>query len=165
VYPRQGSSSDFTCRGQFQDWPPSNSPSNFVANGNGTVKDSRSGLLWQRTAVHRTLVDAKTYCAGLSLSGSGWRLPTKAELESIVDFGRGASSQTSTPNGRTPAIDPVAFPNTPADFFWTSSPHAGWCFVSTPDGNSPGLTWVVNFNDGESSYSEAGSSLAVRCVR
>jgi hypothetical protein len=47
---------------------------------------------------------------------SGWRLPAVMELSTVVDF---------TGTNTTTTIDPVAFPNTPADLFWGSSPSAG----------------------------------------
>jgi len=59
-------------------------------------------------------------------------LPTVKELSSIVDF---------TVAG--PAINQTAFPSTPADRFWTSSPYAG----------SSGYAWDVFFYDGFSSTS------------
>ena len=87
--------------------------------------------------------NANTYCAGLSLGGSGWRLPTLTELESIVD------------TAYRPTIDPTAFPSTPADWFWTSSPYVG----------SSGFGWIVYFNYGSSAYDDTASTNRVRCVR
>src|SRR5947208_14336300 len=69
-----------------------------------TVLDNKTKLTWQR-AVGQTGVDwatAKNYCTNLNLSGTGWRLPTRNELVTLVDL-----SQPSTP------IDPTAFPSTP----------------------------------------------------
>jgi len=136
---------DYTCRGQFADWTPSDSPSTFTDNGDGTVSDSNTGLLWQQAVDEGAYSweEAKAYCENLSLDGTGWRLPTKAELESIVDFGRDE-----------PAIDPVAFPNTPAESFFSSSPYVG----------IPGSLWYVGFGDG-SEASAGGGALRVRCVR
>ncbi len=55
-------------------------------NGNGTVTDVRSGLIWQQTddGRRRTWQAAVAYCADLTLGGYGdWRLPTRRELYSI----------------------------------------------------------------------------------
>jgi hypothetical protein len=145
-YPCQNLTSSYTCRGQFDDWPPAYSTSAFTANGNGTVTDARSGLLWQQSvdANMYAWANAKPYCGGLVLAGKGWRLPTRAELESIVDDTR-----------YYPAIDPTAFPSTPPEYFWSSSPHVG----------SSGNAWPVLFNDGNS-FSSVGASnpYRVRCV-
>lgn len=138
-------SQNYTCRGQFADWKPSDSPDTFTENADGTVMDSRNGLLWQQDvdAMTYNFADAQAYCAALSLVGTGWRLPTKAELESIVDFGRSNA-----------AIDPVAFPATPVAYFWSSSPYAV----------TPGNAWHVNFRDGVSGSGDSDEN-RVRCVR
>lgn len=60
----------------------------FVADG-GTISDPATGLLWQQTSPSSSLTwdDANAYCANLSLGGysHGWRLPSRVELESILD--------------------------------------------------------------------------------
>ncbi len=55
-------------------------------NGDGTVTDSGSGLMWQQaTGGHMDWYAAMSYCNNLSLGGhSGWRLPTKDELEGLA---------------------------------------------------------------------------------
>lgn len=162
-YPCKKLDSGYTCRGQFADWSPTYDPSIFEVNVHDeTVTDSRSGLVWERCvslnadcpsgppggmAVEaRSWDDAKTYCAGLQLAGAGWRLPTKAELESLVDDSH-----------VTPAIDSTAFPGEEliARIFWSSSafPPGG------PD------VWCVDFNTGRSSSAHTSDKLAVRCVR
>ncbi|TDI39082.1 MAG: DUF1566 domain-containing protein [Acidobacteria bacterium] len=58
----------------------------FKGNGNGTAKDSQTGLLWT-TNDHGADVDwnnAAQYCADLELGGrANWRLPTIEELEEL----------------------------------------------------------------------------------
>ena len=117
--------------------------------GNGTVYDTKSKLTWQQTVsstTYYTWADAKTYCAGVgaSLGGTGWRLPTCKELQTIVD-----DSQTN------PSINTTAFPSTPAAWFWSSSPVAG----------SPSVAWDVAFNYGYSYYDVISLAINVRCVR
>ena len=86
-----------------------------------------------------------SYCAALTLAGeSDYRLPTVAELQSIVDVTRAH-----------PAIDPVAFPGTLDEVFWSATPSVG----------SPGSGWVVLFTDGGSSYYQSSFPFRVRCVR
>jgi formylglycine-generating enzyme required for sulfatase activity len=53
-----------------------------------------------------------------------------------------------------PTINRTAFPNTPAGFFWTSTPYAG----------SSDYAWFVNFGNGFSGNDNVGYSFGVRCV-
>jgi len=84
--------------------------------------DATTGLKWQRSVAKRddgtcmgpvrlTLGEAICYCNSLSLpdATSGWRLPSRAELLSILDF------------TKTPMVDPNTFDDTPNGVFWTSS--------------------------------------------
>jgi hypothetical protein len=101
-----------------------------------TVTDEVTQLVWQRDGSHpaATLADAQRYCAE-----NGWRLPTRIELVSIIDF------------TQIPTIDGTAFPNTPKQAYWTSSIHP-------PTGES----WSVDFSDG--TVSHGASPIFVRCV-
>lgn len=112
------------------------------------VRDRVTGLTWERSVDlgGRLWADAGAYCDGLSLDGhDDWRLPTLIELVSLVDFTQ-----------QNPSIDATAFPATPADSFWTSSPVVG----------SPGDFWYVQFTTG---FNYPGHSdflpIKVRCVR
>src|ERR1700733_1725114 len=97
----------------------------------GTVYDTKTKLTWQRTVSSTTYTwaNAKSACRGLSLNGAGWRLPTIAELLSIVDF-----SRTSAP-----LIDATAFPGTPSVVFWSSTAVVD---------STPTAAWPVYFNTG-----------------
>ena len=121
------------------------------------VTDQKTGLIWRRCAEGMTyitgtctgtaltytheaaLVQAKT----VSVSG-GWRLPNVKELSSIAD--------KSLSN---PAIDPLAFPATPVNYFWSSSPYVG----------VPANAWGVDFYDGSVVNVNRSSSGFVRLVR
>ena len=118
--------------------------SRFVALGGGLAHDTLTNLVWQQEASVTTMswADAQTYC---SSAGAGFRLPTVKELRSIVDYAAITAG---------PSIDLTAFPNTPSDLFWTSSPSA----------DSSGQWWWVSFSSGESS-SNGGGPFWVRCVR
>jgi hypothetical protein len=114
----------------------------------GVVLDSITGLEWQEQidAMSYTFTDAATYCGGLTLTGGAWRVPTRIELLSLVDY--------TNPN---PVIDVNAFPDTPSDYFWTSSTFAG----------DPMNAWHVNFKfgDGITDKSLKTQAHRVRCVR
>jgi len=86
----------------------------LVINGDGTVIDTSSGLMWQQAGVETEMIwkAALSYCEGLSLAGySDWRLPNQKELRSIVDY-----------NVYNPAIDTTYFPNAESSNYWSSSP-------------------------------------------
>jgi hypothetical protein len=122
-------------------------PGRYKLSG-GTVKDNRTGLLWQQAVDPGTYTQAAgiTYCSNLNLGGfsSGWRLPTVQELLSIVDV-----------TVANQAIDANAFPNTPGNYFWTSSAYVG----------SSGNAWVVHFGVGASDVFATSNAYPVRCVR
>ena len=124
-------------------------PLSYTDNGDGTVRDNNTGLLWQKQddGFKRTWDDAKAYCSSLNLVyPSGWRLPTKKDLVSIVDY--------SIPYDG-PTIDPV-FPNTQvSSAYWSSTTLAG----------NPNNAWLVGFNNGEVFYDITLVKLYVRCVR
>lgn len=114
----------------------------------GTVYDTMTKLTWQQTVPPATYswADAKTYCMGVgaTLGGSGWRLPTAKELQTIVDESR-----------FKPAINPTAFPATPTDSYWSSTPY----------GTAGDMAWRVIFDYGVSNGNFATFVYSVRCVR
>jgi len=118
--------------------------------GNGTVYDTKTKLTWQQTVPSTTYTwaNAKTYCGSAavstSLGGTGWRLPTLKELQTIVDY-----SQSN------PSIDSTAFPSTPGNVFWSSSPLAG----------SSSNAWSVDFGYGYTGNVVVSNPRYVRCVR
>lgn len=114
---------------------------------NGTVYDPRTKLTWEQGFAPNlsTWDDARTYCSELSLDGTGWRLPTAKELQTLLD-------ETKT---MSPFIDSNSFPNTPGAIFWTSSKLAY---------NSQ-RAWRVNFQYGSTSTESITEQGRVRCVR
>lgn len=108
-----------------------------------TILDNYTKLTWQRNVskdVTYTWDDAVKYC---SERGPSWRLPTVAELLTLVDV-----------QARRPSIDVKAFPNTPEDWFWSSSRR-----------DSEGYRWTVTFFDGANSFDPVSFRRYVRCVR
>ena len=61
----------------------------FISNDN-TVFDSQTGLDWLKNAnyFNRPMLwqEAVEVCAKLDISGGGWRLPERLELESLLDL-------------------------------------------------------------------------------
>ena len=118
-------------------------PASYQDNGDDTVTDRVTGFIWDRMATDMTMnhADAVFYCSG---RGSKWRLPTRIELVSLVDF--------TVPNPG-PTINP-AFPDTPATVFWTSSPNLG----------NPMSAWGVFFDIGYSDYDDVSDQGNARCI-
>jgi len=119
----------------------------WFANGDGTVTDVATSLIWQQQddAIGRTQADAITYCQGLNLAGaSDWRLPNIKELTSIVDY-----------RSDSPAIDVVAFPET-IQTYWSA----------TLDASNTDNAWFVFFIGGSvEPIPKTANSLLSRCVR
>lgn len=99
----------------------------FVDNGDGTISDNATGLMWQQTddGTPKNWETSLSYSENLVLGGfSDWRMPNAKELQSIVDYNR---SPTFT---NSPAIDALfsctSFNNPEGNsnygYYWTSSP-------------------------------------------
>jgi hypothetical protein len=77
----------------------------FTASG-GIVHDSKTGLDWQQvvSSTKYTYANAMAYCSGntAALAGSGWRLPSIKELQTLVD------DSVASPS---PTLDASAFPD------------------------------------------------------
>ncbi len=119
--------------------------------GSVTVRDTKTGLTWQRatpTALY-AWADAKTYCASADVStalgGTGWRLPTMRELMTLLDYSMATGAR----------IDPAAFPGTPLSSFWSASLLAGFSTSA----------WYVDFSAGVPSTRANTLTFYVRCVR
>jgi hypothetical protein len=121
----------------------------FTDLGDGTVRDNATGLVWQQTFSPSTQSQAASvdYCTRLTVPrGGGWRLPTVAELQTIVDETRS-----------DPAIDSSYFPRTPSERFWSATPLAG---------QPPSYGWSVAFSCGFAGFSDVPDDVArARCVR
>jgi len=127
----------------------------FVDNGDGTVSDLATGLVWQQAddGVSREWQESLEYCEVLDLGGSDdWRLPDVKELQSIVDYTR------SPATSGTAAIDPVFGTSTIVDeggsinwpFFWSSTTHASQVSGDSADYIAFGeaLGWMEDPQDG-----------------
>jgi len=60
----------------------------FIDNGNGTIADTKTGLMWvsKDNGVPINWPDANKYCENLSVGGySDWRMPTLAELATLYN--------------------------------------------------------------------------------
>lgn len=128
------------------------SESRFKDNGDGTVTDSVTDLMWQKTTVgEMTWTEALSYCKRLSLGGhEDWRLPTLQELHSLIDH-----------RYCNPAIDTTAFPDTVSFPHWSSTTYAFYTDGTLYTGGA----WFVHFSSGSIGYSYKSSTHYVRAVR
>ncbi|MGK5095266.1 DUF1566 domain-containing protein [Deltaproteobacteria bacterium TL4] len=117
-------------------------------NGDNTVTDSKTGLMWQQVddGTTRTWEQALQYCESLELAGyTDWKLPNIKELQSIVDYSRS-----------NPSIRLLYFPNTKSSSYWSST-------VVAYNSDSAG---IVVFDKGAvGSGISRGGARYVRCVR
>ena len=117
--------------------------------GASSKLDEKTGLVWQDdqavAEVTKSYSDAKTYCEQLKVDGfEDWRLPSLAELYTIVDMRR---ERPALKNGFDMRVD---------EWFWTATPFAG---------EPKREAWRLSFSYGETEPSRKDRTLHVRCVR
>ncbi len=152
---------EITCAGTGQDGAYTISPMSFTDNGNGTVTDNNTGLMWQKQddgLIYNWYQASGTYdatynpssqsvCGSFDLGGhSDWRLPSHKELITIISY--------AIPDPG-PTIDLTYFPNTKAAIYWSYT-------TLTSD---PLKAWSVYFGGGEAGRSAKDYDGYVRCVR
>lgn len=134
----------------------------FVTQGDATVVDTATGLMWKRCAqgfdwngstcaqsseipASYSWEEALVNHAEHSFAQHGdWRLPNKTELASIVDY-----------SCFDPAINTTVFPGTPVNGFWSNTPNAF----------NISFAWAINFSQGEHTTTRKTNAFAVRLVR
>ncbi|MCW7504351.1 Lcl C-terminal domain-containing protein [Leptospira paudalimensis] len=112
----------------------------FSDNGNGTITDLATGLVWQKCSWGQTNSDcsgssastpdwqlALSNCRSLTLASRTWRLPNVIELQTILDLTKSSGA----------LIDSTAFPATPTDFLYWSS--------TTSNSFQTTAAWLVSF--------------------
>jgi hypothetical protein len=136
--------------------PVISSPS-YTNNGNGTVTDNVTGLMWVRSpgSATKNWQNALSSCSATTAGNmnyapgfagkTDWRLPNVRELMSIMDHGSVA----------TPYISAGTFPGTQSGNYWTST-----TFEATPTN-----AWYVDFLNGIVWYEAKNAARYVRCVR
>jgi hypothetical protein len=110
---------------------------NFFDNGDGTVTDRATGLMWQQadSGYGMFWADALAYAEGLTLAGyDDWRLPDAKELQSIVDYTR--CPDTTGSAATDPAFSTSAITNEAGQvdypYYWASTTHANWTAIPGP---------------------------------
>ena len=133
----------------------------YVDNGDGTVTDIRTGLMWKQCLEGQSGADCEGAVGKFNWDNAmkipqtlnqrggfagycDWRVPTIKELESLVMHER-----------MNPAICTEAFPNSPASGVWSCSPN----IMHTS------FAWGVYFDYGFSYDYRRSSRYGVRLVR
>lgn len=131
----------------------------FVDNGDGTVTDKLTGLMWTKDADFaggtRAWNAAVDFCENLDFAGyTDWRLPNLRELWSLINAGwfDPALSDTSG-TGQWSENDP--FINVVSGFYWTST-------TSPPDTS---IAWRLTLQTGGTRRSNKLYSYPVWPVR
>jgi hypothetical protein len=137
-----------------------NTPS-YTDNGNGTITDNVTGLMWQKqddeeqaySWYHATGTPHPTFnpdsffinvCGSLTLAGyTDWRLPTRGEMMNMAYY------ETE------PAIDTTYFPVTKINAYWTS----------TPDAFDQSFAWLMAYGGSVQRADKQRKRENVRCVR
>lgn len=171
-------------------WPMPNpvgsglpNPASYTVGAETTV-DNVTCLEWQKTPPTDTFTwqAALDYCEALTLDGhDDWRLPTRIEMASIVDFVAGGVDKSAFPAGASirelatlvdearvaPAINVTLFPNTKY-----GAKSNNWYWASHHQRGSSSAAWAINFDDGFTGFNAGASgawnywtSAFVKCVR
>lgn len=113
--------------------------------GNLNIEEKRPLLEWSETLLEGEAVSYEEAKAAVKKLGEGWRIPTRSELESILDLSR-----------YEPAIDTGKFPNIKSSYYWSSTP-CSWA--------NDTAVWVVYFGSGNVSSSTRCLTACVLAVR
>ncbi len=114
----------------------------FVDNGDGTITDRATGLMWAQNDSgagldwEEALVWVETRNASSYLGYNDWRLPNAKELQSIVDYSRSPDTTNSA------ALDPLFRASVITNearqvdypFYWSSTSHANGGVASGANG-------------------------------
>ncbi len=127
--------------------PKASSDNRFVDCGDGTIKDTKTGLMWAKDGSSETMSHEKAekYCKESSLAGyKDWRLPTVEELASLIDYKK-----------YNPAIVSDLFNVKTDDWYWTGTIYA----------DSSDFAWIVDFYLGRVHWCYRDNGNYVRPVR
>lgn len=150
----------------------------YVDNGDGTITDLNTGLMWEKLSDDGTIHDRDVSYTwdqafdvkiaalnAASFAGYGdWRLPNVKELHSIIAFSEAALSGPSV----DPIFDTLCVPGctilTCSCTRW-ELPGRYWSSTSVAADAHRHLAWFVNFRDGEVYDYSKDQLLYVRAVR
>jgi hypothetical protein len=113
------------------------------------VKDNSTGLVWEQSpsATTSDWISARISCINKNVGGMrGWRLPSVAELASLID-----------PSLPAPYVPTPMFAGILQNSYWSATSY---------ESNTNNSKWSVNLADGLAGTSSKGTTtLNVWCVR
>jgi len=135
---------------QFEFLVAGPAPPRFTDNGDDTVTDNNTKLMWTKNANlggSKQWFDALGYCDGFKLADhSDWRLPSLSELNSLIDSSR-----------MNPALPPGhPFTNVQTMYYWSST---------TAYAIDPDHAWLVYMRLGDVNRGYKGNEHSVWPVR
>lgn len=125
----------------------------FTDNGDGTITDNATGLMWEKLSDDGSIHDAdntytwtNAFATKVATLNSGsfagytdWRVPNRSELDSLVNLGAANPATYSAFNtGCVAACTVLTCSCTPMSDFWSSSTYHA----------NPGVGWLLYFPDG-----------------
>jgi len=125
----------------------------LVDNGDGTITDASTGLMWQRDTDPGKMSweEALSHCDGLSYSGyDDWRMPNIKELASLPMLTK-----------HNPAANTIYFPDTQPHNYWSSTSLSD----ATVYAEGHVIAWRVGFEHGDDFKDFKNSAYYVRAVR
>jgi hypothetical protein len=141
----------------------------YTDNGDGTITDDGSGLVWEKksddgsihdqdstynwndaSAVHVAALNAMSFAGH-----NDWRLPTIAELQTLIRAGSFPTVAPQFETGCMPGCTVLSCSCTTSSNYWSSSPY--------PIG--PQAAYTVDFSSGVASALFRGNGRYVRAVR
>ena len=144
----------------------------FVDNGDGTVSDNATGLMWAQDDNGEAInwEDALAYAENATIGGyDDWRLPTTKELQSIADYS-GVFPAMDTSVFNLTELTNVVYDTDTGDEIATQVTYPGyWTSTSNPivdeDATEGGNTYawlvVVGYNTDTSGYDLHGAGSVV----
>jgi hypothetical protein len=142
----------------------------FTDNGDGTVTDEVTGLMWEKLSDDGSIHDKDTthtwsaaFATKVATLNSqmfaghdDWRVPNRFELDSIVNLGAsGPATYASFATACTPGCTVLTCSCTRPDYYWSSSSYLA----------SPIYAWTVYFNAGDTYATNKTQAYFVRAVR
>ncbi len=131
----------------------------YTVSGDGlTATDSVTGLTWLLPATgaspNVTLAQADAFCKSQTAEKGGWRLPTRIELVSLLEYGSTTGTLVAQPFAAS----------TGSERHWTSSPERLDKFGNVAPAGMRRY-WTVDFSSGDVGLFGETQSIAVKCVK
>lgn len=142
----------------------------FTDNGNGTITDNLTGLMWEKqsddgsihdkdntyTWVNMFAAKVDTLNSMVFAGHNDWRVPNIVELESLKNFGRvGPAVYSAFNTSCAPTCTVTTCSCTQSNAYWSSSSYQ----------SQPTLGWYVNFFYGNTTNDQKAISRLLRAVR